>query len=1103
MSRVNHTFQAAAILLLACGTAPSQTTFATITGRVTDPTGAVIPKAVVTATNVATNVSTTGQSNETGIYTIPQLNEGTYQVTAKAAGFREFRAKDVILEARAVRRIDVPLEVGSLESTMEVTGGAALIETETARISERMGDQVLRTLPLNSGLRGIYAFISLAPGVLQAGAGSSTIRYAGSRTNQQNFAIDGTSMVDGIGPTQVGPLANFIEWVDEVKIDMANNSAEFGTIGQVTMISKSGTNTLHGAGFDYYTTPWFRARNPFALVRTAGIQHLPGFNLGGPVFLPKVYDGRNKTFFYVDFEYNKGSPINQLINPTVPLPAWRTGDFSGLTGVTVYDPNSGQPFEGNRIPANRINPVAQKIQDLFFPLPNFGSTTVLQSQNYRESKLRPYDPSNYSTIRGDHHFSNRDSVFGRVNWDVGYNRPYTGNLPAIGQQYQVRHEHAATISYTHIFSPSLLNEARWGFALSNNDFYGPINGPDLTKSLGLTGLAPDLPNLPGILKVNWSGVGLAPLTQTDYNVPGFRTHVEEWQDQVRWFHNRHSFAFGGSLLRSEYDNIQVSANLYGNVTFSNLFTSGGRAGQGYPYADFLLGIPTSVARSFAPIVVHRNRWQYDFFALDDFKVSSHLTLNIGVRYAYHTPWSENNLLNSMFDIGSGKIVVEDGALSKISALFPKNYVGIVEASTLGLPGKTLIRGDKNNFAPRFGIAWRPWGTRTVFRAGWGIFHDVVPTQATTGGIPFVLSEPAYTNPAANPAVILPQVFPATGTSGPSTVALPNAINPNIRLAYSMQDNVTIEHQMGNTGLRLSYIGTNTRQGTWSYNYNSPVPDATPFILKPRPFPNFPAIPYLTNGAGHQYHSLTAMAERHLSQGLYFQGSWVWARDIYDLDPGQATENPFDRKRERAVSIDIPTHRVTTNWIYELPIGKGRPLFGSASRRLNLLLGGWEINGIYSYYSGQFLTPLWTGPDPTGTAFTTSTTPASVTVRPDQIGDPNTGAQTVQQWFNPAAFTAPQRGRFGTAAKGVIKGPSVSVLDAGVAKRINITERVKVRCEMTASNVLNHPNWSNPGTTDITQTANVGTISAVGGVNGGSTGDLPGPRSLRAGVRVTF
>ena len=303
-------------LLLLCAVAPAQTTFAAITGTATDVSAAIVPDVTVVARNVATGVQTTAKSNDEGVFTIPQLREGVYVVRATKTGFKEFVVQDINLVGRDYRRVDIVLQVGSVDTAIEVQGGATLIETETARISDTRDVAQLRDMPLNS--RAIWAQLSLAPNVLQASAGS-TIRFAGSRTNQSHWSLDGTTMSDGVSETQIGPLANYVESFQEVRIDSSSNTAEFGTLGQVTIITKGGTNTFHGSLFDYYSTPWFKARSPFAPSRPTGIYHLPGGSAGGPVYIPKVYDGRNKTFVFGSFETFKGSVTTQLFTPTVPL----------------------------------------------------------------------------------------------------------------------------------------------------------------------------------------------------------------------------------------------------------------------------------------------------------------------------------------------------------------------------------------------------------------------------------------------------------------------------------------------------------------------------------------------------------------------------------------------------------------------------------------------------------------------------------------------------------------------------------------------------------------------------------------------------------------
>lgn len=1079
------------LLGLAAMSLPAQTTFATITGTVTDATGAAVPGAAITAIHKQSNYSYKGASNEAGAYTVAQLLQGTYTVRVQAGGFKEAVVQNVELVSLDVRRIDVKLEVGAVETSIEVSEGAALIETETARISDSKGAQQLKVLPLNT--RSLWNFIGLTPGVTQAGAGSSTRRFSGSRANQSDASIDGITLSNQYDGTQISPLVSQIESFEEVRVDMANNTAEFGGIGQVTIVSKGGGNELHGSGFDYYASPWFRARNPFALTRASGVRHNPGAAIGGPVYIPKVYDGRNKTFFFYSFETTRGSLIQNLLNPTVAPAPWRSGDFS--REPAVRDPFANNtPFPGNQIPANRISAVSRRIQDRFFPLPNTGDPNVLTNQNFRVQLQRPFDPNTYWTTRIDHRFTQKHFVFGRYTWNRSHSRDYEGNLPAIGQRWQTRDTRAVNLSYTSTLKTNLINEFRWGFAWNDNPRNGALLGNEVVKDLGITGLFPNLPDINGLLKVNWANIGLTGITQTDWRHPGFLNYAQQFQEHLSWFRGRHNIKVGVIAGRTLYQDSQAPAALFGTVNFSNRFT-------GHAYGDFLLGIPTSAQRAAPQVFIERLRWNWDFFATDEFKVRNNLTLNLGLRYESHPAWNETSGRQSVFDVGTGRIVVPDGSLSLISPLMPRGYVDVVEASQAGYP-KNLLKTDRNNFAPRVGLAWRPFGPNTVVRAGFGVFYDIVPRQVNAGGAPYVIAEPTFTNPTPIPTLQFPQVFPGS-VAGPTTVGLPGATRVDLRDPFSMQYNLTVEHQRWNTGFRASYIGTNTRQGQWAYNYNQPVPDARAFVDKPRPFPRYPAIAYSTNGAGHQYNSLTLEAERRFASGLGYQLSWVWARDIGDLERGQQPENAFDRERERSVWLDIPTHRVTGNLIYELPFGRGKKFLSSSSRVVRALTDGWDLSVIYSSYSGQFLTPTWTGPDPTGTAFTGSRTPAQVTLRPNILRDPNLAAneQSTGRWFDLSAFsglTVP--GQFGTSAKGVVIGPGVQVVNSGLGKQFYLTERIRMRWELTATNTFNTPNYANPNMS-ITAGVNSGRITGIGGDV--SPLDATGSRNLRMGLRVEF
>jgi len=394
--------------------AAAQTTFATITGMVTDPQGAAVSGAQVTATLVSSNYQYKTRSNELGYFTLGQLLQGGYTLRVEMPGFAATLVKDVLLTAQEQRRVDVQLNVSSLATTVEVTATAATIETESARISDTKLASQIKNLPLNT--RSLWNFVGQNPGIVTASSGTATRRFSGSRNNQSDAAVDGITVSNGRDGTQITPLVNYVESFQEVRVDMANNSAEFGSLGQVTVISKSGTNSLHGAGFDYYSTPAFQSRNPFATSSSGNIVHNPGFTIGGPMFLPKVYNGKNRTFFFFSAEAARGGELKDVINPTVPPTPWRSGDLSRET-TAIRDPlNGNAPFPGRIIPASQINPVSRKIQDKFYPLPNTGDPNLLSSRNFNAVLGRPFDPSTYWTTRLDHRFSERAFLFGRFTW---------------------------------------------------------------------------------------------------------------------------------------------------------------------------------------------------------------------------------------------------------------------------------------------------------------------------------------------------------------------------------------------------------------------------------------------------------------------------------------------------------------------------------------------------------------------------------------------------------------------------------------------------------------------------------------------------------------
>ena len=1092
------------LLALTAWPAAAQTTYATITGTVTDSSGGVIENAVVVATNVETSVTTKTTTNKDGVYTVPQLREGPYMLSISAPGLREFVATDILLVTRDVRRIDATLQVGGLEAAVQVTGGATPIELETPRISDvRTADQ-LRTLPLNDP--GVYSLLAITP-MLTPRGGIYTM--AGSRLNQSQFAIDGTSMSDGVNENSIGPLANYIESFKEVKIDLANNSAEFGGLGQVTIVSKSGTNRFSGALFDYYQSPIFRARNPFSNARPTGVLHFPGMALGGPAAIPRVYDGHGRTFFFMSAETVTGSSASVDLNPTVPIQPWRSGDFSAL-GRPIRNPFTGDVYADGRIPASALNSVAQRIQDRFYPLPNTGNTAVLQANNYRETlpvdRSKPY----YATARVDHNFSANDRIYGRFTFHQSTNPVWEGNLPAFGMRSQLRQNKALTLSYTRILGPSLVTEFRGGHAYNNNPIAGPLNGREVVDSLGLVGLAPGLPDdVSGILKVTFPGSGLTGLSQVDWRNPGFLNRINQFQNQTTWMRGTHSMKAGVELRRADWEEIGALPNLFGMLEFTGRFTAvPGITNSGHPYADFLFGVPSTAARNFPPMGYRRQRWNYDFFAQDDWKLREDLTVSFGLRYDLHPGWTERDDRQAFFDITSGNIIVPDGARDQVSPLFPASYVGVATASSVGLPSRTLVRTDRNNLAPRIGVAYRPFGgTSTVVRGGYGLYYDLVPIDLWAARAPFVFSETTFTNPTT-PTVVLPRVFPAAGTAGPATIALPLAVNPDLKIPYTHQWNLTVEHERWNTGFRVSYVATLGRDMWYTRDANAPQPDGRLYVEKPRPFPQYPDIVYADNGASHDYHGVTLEVERRFSKGLFFQTAYTAARDYGDtVEWTNPIENPFDLKRDRGRDTATPSHRVTTAVMYDLPFGRDRMWMSGAPRLVDLAVGGWQISAVGYMQTGGFFTPTISVPDPTGTRFTTTATRPTVSLRPDQLRDPNLDDPTIAAWFDTAAFATPAVGRFGTGERGTIEGPGLNVWHLGVHKKFRFADSPGAptfRIELTTTNVFNQPQWANPSATALNVTpTNVGAgrITAVGGpATFIQQADM---RRMRLGLRVEW
>src|SRR5712692_5346281 len=483
-------------MLLAAPGLRAQTTFGTILGSVKDPDGAAMVGVKITVTNEGTNITKAALSDSSGNYEVTHLNPGPYTVTAESAGFQRYVHQHINLETEQTLRIDIQMRVGQITETLTVSAQAPLVESETGTVSDVRTGRQMRELPLNfvrgdAYGGGIFKYMSLSPGSFRY-EGASSHSFGGSRSYQNSFIMDGTSLGDQ-GGGQITPAQPSFESIQEMKLTMVNNSAEYGAVATITVTSKSGTNQLHGSGFHQYSTGSLNARNFFQSDVPFRVYNQFGGSLGGPVVLPG-YNGRNRTFFFGAFEGNRDHG-QAIYNSSVPSLAVRQGDFSRVLNprgslIVINDPTTNQPFSNNMIPPSRFSGVSAKIQDRFYQAPNFGPPDALV-QNLRAAVSNaPY--WNHFDVRGDHRINDKNSLYGRFSWRNLPTPVPEGELPNTGLRDQLRRIRNMSLVDTHLFSPTLVNELRAGFAWHENRFQGPLHGLQIVRDLGIRGLTTNL-----------------------------------------------------------------------------------------------------------------------------------------------------------------------------------------------------------------------------------------------------------------------------------------------------------------------------------------------------------------------------------------------------------------------------------------------------------------------------------------------------------------------------------------------------------------------------------------------------------------------------------
>ncbi len=1100
-------------LLLIASPILAQTETARLQGTVTDPQGAAVAGATITVTDETTNRAVTAQSDDEGLYAIPALPPSRYRIEVSAPNFKTTR-QEVTLEVQQVAVIDFALEIGAVSEIVTVTSDAPLVDAATSSIGEVIQGRQIVELPLNG--RNLLELATLTPGVTRGQAdsdasgargnaetfrggntGGAVLSVNGQRPQANNFLLDGLDNNESL----VNTIAIFpqAEAVQEFRVQTSVAPAEFGRSGGgiVNTVIRSGRNDFFGSGFIFIRNDNLDARPTFNSQREEFRRGQFGATFGGPIILPNfgeggpaIYSGRDKVFFFVNYQgLRQFLPLGRDL-ATVPTAAFRQGDFSillnpALSGlaapIQLRDPLTGLPVPGNRLdllPGNRLNPVGLNYLRAF-PTPNRGGTGVLQ--NYENTRVQTLDEDTFD-LRIDANLNQSNQLFGRISWgrDILTTTSRLTTLPAgFGSGDNFNRNKGIGIGLTSAFTSNFYNELRLG---AHRVFFGyapPFQDQRLSFDLGIPGANP-VPELGGGAliggfnnQLEYSGdFGPYLIPQNTYQV----------NDAASWTNGNHVFRFGGAFIRRDVGLFRPNRGkgyffLFGNGDNPN--------STGFEQADLLIGFVDNYQVGPPFGFVGTRTYEDALFFQDDWRVTPNLTLNLGLRWDLYTNPVEQYNRQTNFDITTGRLLLA-GA---------------------GGNSRSLVDTDKNNFGPRVGFAYNVGGDgRTVIRGGYGLFYFL-----DRGGIDNQLAQNApfsgfsqfnYTNGFRitlsgqgplnnNDSRLATNPLP---TGDVSSINLNNpqnitvfAVLPDIKTSEVHQFNIQFQRQLTeNTAIDIGYVGTRGENLATYYNLNRQLlgqPNGT------RQFPNLGDVNVRDDNGHSRYDSLQVQLERRFTRGLQYILAYTWSK-TKDNSPGAfdnvgyRPQDPRNIELEYANSnLDIP-QRLVFSWLYELPWGRNRRWGSDMPRALDFLIGGLQLNGIVTLQSGQVFNIIARGAGPDD-------------VRVDLISDPFANVPA-GRYFNPAAFANPPSvggvfTRVGTLERNSLRGPSVKTLNLGLAKNFFFTERFRTTLRAEFFNVTNTPQFNTPNT-DI---SNAGAFGFFQGTRLGTN------RQIQLGLRMEF
>jgi hypothetical protein len=1095
----------ALFLLVLC---PHQTRaqglFGTISGIVTDPSGAVVTGAAVKVTNVHTNVTKTLTTNSAGVYSATSLNPGVYKVEADAKGFKTAVANNVLLEVSANPKVDLTLTVGQTSEVVEVTAAnAPILQTQQSDLGQTVNERQLEQLPTSGGTgRNLYSLLPLAPGVSQQTGcefcgNNGNVRVSGSRPRTDDNILDGSTITAPVfGGQAVSPSVDSIQ---EFRIEQNSMSAEYGKAGGaiVIAVSKSGTNTFHGSAYEYLRNQKLDARNYFedpTQRKNPFTYNEFGGSIGGPII-------KGKLFFFTDYQGIRSHGSGAVGSNTVPNAAFRSGDLSALCTAgfdgagncadpsqQIYYPGTSTAVPFNTIPSGQISSISQSLLAVWPTGTNavgIGTDQFLLSSPNNTSVNR-FNP------RIDFNPSQSDHIFGALHTQRGRFLDYNLIVGPAGQRTQRSSDYATTVGWTHTFSSILLNDFRFGYMhrIGDRTPYGAgATSPSDFEISGIPDCLSSVPDTSGGTKCGTPGVSISGFTSISNSGMLYEPASSfQFSNVVAKQIGRHSIKTGAEFRHYSIDNYQPNG-VVGNFSFS-----GAQTGNGF--SDFLFGVMNNGAVQVQNTFVSSRAWSYSFFVQDDFKLTPRLTLNLGLRWQYDQSFHEIHNGNAFFN--------------PYSAQWEQFGVNAPE---------TTFDPSKKQFEPRVGFAWNPRGGFVV-RGGYGIMHPGAVGHGRAGDGqpgPNLLASTTF-GPGTNWAGLPPVVNP-----DPSAITAPLPVNGNVSFSswaprkqtptYDQLWNLAVEKQFGSdTVAQIGYVGSHGTHLPINYAYNicqqtpestAALPDA--FSATTSPYCPAAAAAVIAGGASvyccltitpgywglssSVYNSLQAKVDHRFSHGFSLLANFTWSKLIDDSSSDWGGfwsldvlgQDFYNRKAERSVSAgDIPA-RLTIAPIVELPFGPGKRWFnkGIASQ----VIGGWRVSTIYTISAGS---PFGI----TDNAYGFCNGAGVLSDRPMMIGNPLPSGfhQTVAHWFDTSAFdfsgTCPASNlvnptgpfdvskAFGNAPRyfSNIRNPGVNNFDFSLQKdfRIPAGEQTRLTFRADFFNLPNHPEFAEPSADPLNQ-----------------------------------